>query len=404
MRIILAHNHIKLTGGAEVFYHEVGRVLKENNHEVAFFSPADEGIESEWSDYFPKPVDYKNSNIIQGIINFKNIIYSKETKIKFQGLFDDFKPDIVHVFATQVRLTPSFLSIIKSNNVPLIMSCNDYKHICPNYKLFQNNSLCEACKGGKFYNATLNKCSKNSYKYSIASTLEAYMHDFLNIYRKNVDLFLFASDFMAKKTEEFWKGKPFKWDILKNPFDSSEYISEYIYEDYILYFGRLIEEKGVDILIRAMKSCPDVKLKIIGNGPQENFLKKLVDSENISNVEFLGPKWGDELNQYLKRCLCVVVPSLWHENFPYVILQSFSYAKAVIGTNRGGIPELVHNDRYGLIYDANSQKNLSEKILFANKNKNSIIEMGKNAENYIKSNFNDKVFYSKLLNIYNRFL
>jgi glycosyltransferase involved in cell wall biosynthesis len=236
----------------------------------------------------------------------------------------------------------------------------------------------------------------------VAASLEAYAHNFSNVYHKNIDLFLFASQFMADKTKEFWIGKSYKWDILKNPFDSSEYTSEYLYEDYILYFGRLIEEKGVDILITAMKSCPDVKLKIIGTGPQESFLKKRVDSEKISNVEFLGPRWGEDLNQYLKKCLCVVVPSLWHENFPYVILQSFAYAKAVIGTNRGGIPELVHDKKYGFIYDASNHVQLSERILFANNNKDEIIEMGKNAEIFVKSTFNDEVFYSRLVNIYNQ--
>lgn len=404
MKIILAHNHFKMNGGAEFFYHEVGRVLKENGNEVAFFSPKDEGVNTEWSKFSPNAFDYTNSGFLSGITNLKEMIHSKETKEKFQELFDEFNPDLVHVFSIYIRLTPSFLSICKENNVPVVMSCNDYKHICPNYKLFTNNQLCEDCKGGKFYNTVINKCSQNSYKYSVASALEAYAHNFSNVYHKNIDLFLFASQFMAEKTKEFWKGKRYKWDILKNPFDSSEYVSEYIYEDYILYFGRLIEEKGVDVLIQSMKLCPDVKLKIIGNGPQEKFLKKLVDSENINNVEFLGAKWGEDLNQYLKKCLCVVVPSLWHENFPYVILQSFSYAKAVIGTNRGGIPELVRDEKYGFIYDATNYKELSEKILFAKKNKNKIIEMGKNAEKFIKNNFNDEIFYSNLINIYKQFL
>jgi glycosyltransferase involved in cell wall biosynthesis len=399
MRVILAHNHFKLSGGAEVFYHEVGRVLKENNHEVAFFSPQDDGVDSEWSEYFPKVVAYKKNNFIQGITNIKNLIYSKETKLKFEELVNDFKPDIVHVFSIQIRLTPSFLSICNDRQIPLIMSCNDYKHICPNYKLFQNNTLCEACKGGKFYNATLKKCSKGSLKYSLASSIEAYSHDFLGVY-KNVDLFLFASNFMAKKTEEFWINKPFKWDILKNPFNSEKFIADETYENYILYFGRLIDEKGVDVLIKAMQHCPDVELKIIGTGPQEEELKKLATSLGLKNVSFLGPKWGDELNFYLKKCLCVVVPSLWHENFPYVILQSFAFSKAVIGTDRGGIPELIQNEKFGFIYPAKNDEKLAEYIRFAKNNKKKIIDMGKEAKLFADKNFNDKKFYENIKRIY----
>ena len=404
MRVILAHNFFNVTGGAEVFYHEVGRVLKENNHEVAFFSPYEEGVDSEWGEFFPKPAEYKNKNIVQGVFSIKDLIYSKETKNKFKNLVDTFKPDLVHVFSVYTRLTPSFLDVCGDRNIPLLISCNDYKHICPNYKLYQDNKLCESCKGGKFYNAILKKCSKDSLKYSVASALEAYTHNFMKIYHKNVNLFLFASNFMALKTQEFWKDKPFEWDILRNPFDSKKYIVEDVYEDYILYFGRLIEEKGVDVLINAMKYSPKVKLKIIGTGPQEKELKMLVKSLSLDNVEFLGPKWGNDLNEILKKSLCVVVPSLWHENFPYVIIQSFAYGKAVIGTDRGGIPELIQNGKYGYIYPAKDYEKLAEKITFAQNNREKIIEMGKEAKIYSDENFNDEIFYENLMRVYSKFL
>ena len=348
--------------------------------------------------------DYKGSNIIQGIVNIKNLIYNKGTKVNFERLVNDFKPDLVHVFSTYSRLTPSFFDVCNKNNIPLIMSCNDYKHICPNYKLFQGNKLCNACKGGKFYNAALKKCFKNSLKYSIAGSIEAYAHDYLGVYKKKVSLFLFASNFMAKKTQEFWKNTSYEWDILRNPFKSNLNFSEGKYENYILYFGRLSEEKGVDVLINAMKYCPNINLKIIGSGPVEKELIDLTKNLKLKNVEFLGPKWGDDLNKVLKNCLLVVVPSLWHENFPYVIIQSFDFGKAVISTNRGGIPEILKNGEFGFIYDANNYLELSRKIIYATNNIEKIIKMGQNAKKYVNKNFNDEVFYMNLTKVYSRVL
>lgn len=375
-----------------------------NKHDVAYFTPLDKGINSKWKSYFPKTHDYSKNNIFKGALNIKRLIYNKTTKTNFERLVNDFKPDLVHVFSVHIRLTPSFFEICEKRNIPIIMSCNDYKHICPNYKLYQNNKLCESCKGGKFYNATLKRCSKNSLKYSLASTLEAYIHNHMGIYKKKIKLFLFASNFMAKKTKEFWEDTPYEWDILKNPFKSSSNHLEPSYDDYILYFGRLIEEKGVDILIKAMEFCPNIKLKIIGAGPQEEELKSITRNLKLKNVEFLGPKWGDDLNQVLSKCLFVVVPSLWHENFPYVIIQSFDYAKAVVGTNRGGIPEMLKNEEFGFIYDAKNHLELSRKINFAYKNKSMIIKMGKNAKRHVHKNFNDKVFYSELKRVYSKAL
>ncbi len=112
----------------------------------------------------------------------------------------------------------------RKNKVPVVISCNDYKHICPNYKLFHHGKLCDDCKEGKFYKCVTNKCSHNSFSYSVASSFESYIHHFLNIYKKNINLFLFASDFMAYKTEDFWGKDSFRWGKLLNPYKIPELI------------------------------------------------------------------------------------------------------------------------------------------------------------------------------------
>jgi len=58
MKILLAHNTYSVTGGTEVFYHEVGRVLKKNGHQVAYFSVQEPDCSSEWAEYFPRSFDY----------------------------------------------------------------------------------------------------------------------------------------------------------------------------------------------------------------------------------------------------------------------------------------------------------------------------------------------------------
>jgi glycosyltransferase involved in cell wall biosynthesis len=280
------------------------------------------------------------------------------------------------------------------------MSCNDYKHICPNYKLYHHRSICEECKGGRFYQAVLNQCCKGSLVISTASSIEAYCHEYLNIYRKNIHTFLFASNFMANKTKDFWGGDTFRSAILRNPFHAPAHDYHGEYEDYILYFGRLIDEKGVDNLVRAMSTIPHVNLKIIGNGPEESSLKMLVRNLGISNVSFLGPLWGADLNKVLFRCRAVVVPSIWHENFPYVILQSFACGKPVIGTDRGGIPELIKNGKFGLIYNALDIAALSAAIIRLWDAPESTVAMGKAAKEWCDLEFNDRKFSEALMAFY----
>ena len=404
MRIILCHNNYKVSGGAEVFYHEVGRVLTAQGHQVAFFSAMNDFVDSPWSDYFPEVASYNAEGMLNKVINFPRMVYNRNAKRAMARLIADFKPDVVHAFAIYVQLTPAVLDAAREAGVPVVMSCNDYKHICPNYKLYHHGKLCEECQGGKFYRAVVNRCCHDSIAYSVASSVEAYAHKLMNIYRKNVHTFLFASEFMAHKTEEFWGAATFRWRMLRNPFDTDKHLLHGDSGEYLLYFGRIIDEKGVDVLIQAAALAPELSLVIVGDGPEKKTLETTAMSLGIRNVQFVGSKWGDDLNDYLRNCRGVIVPSLWHENFPYVILQAFAAGKPVIGSNRGGIPELVQNGKHGLIYEANEPDALAAAMRTLMSNADMAQQMGERARRYVVAEFNDDAFYGQLMKVYQEVL
>lgn len=397
MKILLAHKFHHLTGGAEVFYFEVARVLKNYGHEVSFFSTeSEENINTGDVAHFVPAPNY-SGGLLDKLKALPSTFYSKDKKKAFAKLLDEFKPDIVHAFAIHVHLTPSILEAAKERNIPVVMSCNDYKHICPNYKIYDGTSNCELCKGGKFYNAAKKRCCKGSFSFSLASSIEAYIHEHKKVYDNLVDKYLFASEFMLNKTKEFWVNKKVQYGVLKNPFKPEEYSPNYS-GDYALYFGRVIDEKGVDRIVHAAKHC-DVPIKIIGDGPQLTELQNLAERENINNVEFLGSMWGDELNQVLVHSRFVIVPSLWHENFPYVIFQAFACGKPVLGSKRGGIPELVGEDR-GLLFEPDNIDDLSDCMSKMWNSVEGCKQQGLKARSYVEIEFNDKVFYEAIMSNY----
>ena len=401
MRVLLAHNYFHVVGGADRFYHGVGRVLAAHGHDVAYLAPADDrNPETPWSSYFPTPAEYRTGSLAVRIGGFPRMVYSRKSRESCRRLIADFRPDIAHAFAVHVRLTPSVLDACREARVPVVMSCNDYKLICPNSRLYTGGLLCERCRGGKFYHATFNRCLHDSSVFSLAGTLEAYVHRWLDIYRKNVHTFLFASRFMARKTEEFWGAGTFRWRMLRNPFDSPAHSLRQGYRDYLLYFGRLTGEKGVDVLLRAMSQCPEAVLRVVGDGPEESALRALRDTLSPRNVEFVGPRWGAELDAELGDARFVVVPSVWHENFPYVILQAFAAGKAVIGTDRGGIPELVRNGEFGYVYPAQDAPALAARISQLWHDPDRAVAMGMAAKQWADREFNDDAFYQALMAAY----
>lgn len=399
MRILLAHNQYSITGGAEVFFHEIARLLRANGHEVALFSCAEDGIDAPYSAHFPRVARYNEGGLLAKIGRVPAVIYNHDARRRMRHLLADFKPDVLHAFAIYGRLTPSILDAARLAGVPVVLSCNDYKHLCPNYKLFHHGSLCMDCKGGAFHHALRNRCCHDSTAISAVSMLEAYVHDRLDVWRKNVSLFLFASQFMARKTVEFWGEDAIKLDMLPNPFNAEQHRLPESVGNHILYFGRLIDEKGVDILIRAARLAPEIPVVVVGDGPDRQRLEAL--GADLPQVRFVGPAWGDQLAPHLMGARAVVVPSLWHENFPYVIFQAFAASKPVIGSNRGGIPELVHAGPHGWTYEATDPAALAQamRLAFALPDAE-LLDMGRAAYAYVAREFNDEAIYARLMRIY----
>ena len=395
MRVLLSHKFHRVTGGAEVFYFDVARVLKKHGHKVGFFSSShSDNVSTGDFEYFVPAPSYDSGGLISRIVGSRDIFYSTVNRDAMLKAIDEFKPDILHAFAVHVHLTPSIFEAAKMRGVPVLVSCNDYKHICPNYKLYHSGRLCEDCKEGHFLNALKNRCCKGSIIFSAASSLEAYIHDYLGVYEKYIDRFLFASEFMLNKTKEFWPDKHVQYGILKNPFDVTEYQAVY-HGQYALYFGRIVDEKGVDRIIDAARQT-NIPIKIIGDGPDLCSLKSEVERYALSQVEFLGAMWGDDLNYVLSNARFVIVPSLWPENFPYVIFQAFASGKPVIGSLRGGIPELIGNDR-GLLFEPDNPNELASSMVKLWKDENACIFMGKQARDYVVKGFSDDFFYESLM-------
>lgn len=403
MKILLAHKCFYYKGGAEVFFFEVARVLKEHGHEVAFFSINDEkNLESEWSKYFIDAPDFKAPGLFSKLKALANIPYSFSTKRAFIKLLDDFKPDIVHCFNIMTHISPSIMVAARERNIPVVISHNDYKHICPNYKLYNAGKACDKCKDGCYIHCLLTKCAHGSLAFSAASSIEAYVHKWIKVYEKNVTLHLVSCNYMANVTEMFWKRK-INYGMLLNPFKVPPMPDVIKEGDFGLYFGRLVDEKGVDILLKALTVAGDIPFVIVGNGPEEDKLKKIAVDANLKNVKFVGPKWGAELDHYLNNCRYVVCPSIWQENVPYVILQAFAACKPVIASIRGGIPELISSDR-GVLYEAEDYHALAEKMITMNKKPLECKTMGLAARKFVELTFNDNEFYKALKDNYTKAL
>nr|WP_282099778.1 glycosyltransferase family 4 protein [Qipengyuania mesophila] len=388
-----------MTGGAEVFYRETERVLRANGHETLMIATGEDADRGGADNLLLLDAPaYDTGGALSKVRALPSAIWDGRKKSAVKKALKDFDADLLHVFAINVHLSPSIVFAAKELGIPVVGTFNDYKHICPNYKLFHHGRICYDCKGYNFAAAIRNRCCKDNRVLSVASALEAYLHRKLDVYGQ-FDHFTFSSDFLAEMTGEFWEDRSFSWSKLLNPFDSRSFEAGETYEPFGLYFGRLIDEKGVDRLVEAARLVPDFRIKIVGDGPDMDRLKAIA-SAGHGNIEFLGPMWSPELDSILSKARFVVVPSIWHENFPYVINQSFALGRPVIGADRGGITELVSHGKRGLIFDPDQPEAIAACIRELAVDEDKARQMGRRAKAYSDDLFNDENFYTDLRRAY----
>ncbi|EHP84065.1 glycosyltransferase family 4 protein [Methanotorris formicicus] len=167
--------------------------------------------------------------------------------------------------------------------------------------------------------------------------------------------------------------------------------------DYGLFVGSFVEQKGLDVLIDAIKDI-DFNFKLIGDGPLFNKIKEKIEKENMKHVELLGKKSQIEVAKYMRNCSFLVLPSI-SEGLGMVLLEAMACGKAVIATNVGGIGEIVKDGYNGFLVPPNNPKILKDKIKILINDKNLREKFGKNGKEFSK-NFSWENVAKKVRSIY----
>lgn len=150
----------------------------------------------------------------------------------------------------------------------------------------------------------------------------------------------------------------------------------------ILFVGRFVEIKGITYLIDAMKKI-DALLVIVGKGPDEEKIKKQAE-ECKEKVLFMGPQDHSVLPIIYASSDIFIIPSITlsggvTEGAPTVITEAMASGLPVIGTNTGGIPELISDGENGMIIKEKNSEDIVEKVNFLMNNPEILQKMALNA-------------------------
>ena len=183
--------------------------------------------------------------------------------------------------------------------------------------------------------------------------MEAKLYQKLHTYGK-VDQVICPSQFMSDKlaTSPVLKDKL----IVLHNFLTEEKYQVVEKKDYILYFGRYSEEKGIHTLLQVCRELSQIPFIFAGGGPLE---KELQSCPNITNMGFLQ---GKKLKELIAEARFTIFPSEWYENCPFTVMESQWYGTPVIASAIGGVPELVQDGKTGILFEAGNAGELKGKI------------------------------------------
>lgn len=141
-------------------------------------------------------------------------------------------------------------------------------------------------------------------------------------------------------------------------------------------FGRLVEEKGVDVLLQAIAQAPEIRAEIYGNGPAEQNLKVLGLGLDLKDrATFHG--FVTDVTVAMNSVHAVCVPSVWDEAFPYSILEAMAMARPVIASRVGGLPEVVEEGVTGRLFERGDHEGLASILREISGDLESLVKMGK---------------------------
>jgi glycosyltransferase involved in cell wall biosynthesis len=357
MKIIQANKFLYPKGGADKYCLTLIDELSKLGDNIIPFGMADKrNIESPWGKYFSENIDYHKTGNTFKIAS--RLIWNKEAANKFATLLDETKPNLIHAHNIYHQLSPSILVEAKKRKIPVVMTLHDYKLICPNYLMFTHGKHCERCLPGNYLNCFTQNCYY-SYTRSGLAALESFLHNKVwHSYKSNVDLFISPSNYLKEKlVEAGWDTN--KITVLTNPAPKYNPSAD---GSRLLYIGRLSVEKGVDILLQALKLTNN-NLDIAGTGPDEEILKKLGKDLGLDKrVIWHGQLLGDDLERLKREAKAVILPSIWAENMSLVLLESLAYGKLIIASASGGTPELIEDNKTGFLFPPGDAKALAKKI------------------------------------------
>lgn len=388
MKIVLVHNSYREAGGEDIVFDNEARLLSRAGHTVIPY------VRSNW--------ELSDISALQKIAIVVQMTWSSKVRRDFTSVLDWVRPDIVHVHNTFMAISPSIYSACAERGIPIIQALHNFRLLCPGGNFFRDGVICRECVDQSLLRGIQHGCYRNSRSATAGVATMLAVHRALNTW-KSVTRFIALTEFA--KEIFVASGLPPHRFVVKPNFIDPDPCERTGRGEYALFVGRIIENKGLRILLDAWKMLPaSLPLHIVGEGPDRATLEAEAHRSNLSGIVFRGRLPHRDVIEAVKGARFIIVPSMLYEGFPMCIVESFGCGTPVLCSQLGGLAEIVQEDVTGLHFNPGDPSDLANKVEWAWNHPEQLAKMGHAARGKYERDFTPERNYAVLMDIYEQAL
>jgi len=346
MRILLLHDYGTPSGGAELMALALRDGLRAHGHEALLFTSSARPL--------PLPIVsdvqcFGTVSPARRLLQVANV----DAYRRFRSLLREFRPDVVHVKMFLTQLSPLVLPLLRGH--PAVLHTLNYNLVCPvNTKTLPSGAPCRQRAGAV--------CRREGCMSALGvarHAVQARSTD-LSVFDRIIANSRWVADRLGAEGIRvdacIPNGVPVR--AQRPPLDGAPLIA---------FAGRLVEKKGVDVLLRAMPATvaaiPAARLVIVGDGPERSRLESLTAALGVGDaVDFLGHLPRDDAERTLARAWAQAVPSRWEEPFGLVAAEAMMRGTAVVATGPSGLAEQVIDGETGYLVPPSDEAALARML------------------------------------------
>ena len=402
MRILLVNKYWRHAGGVEVHALEVKEWLEGLGHEVIPFAMKEpDTFESEYGEAFPPEVDFRGEGARGAWQGLSRAVLSFDSRGALRAVVDDAQPDAAYVLHTYHQLGTVLLNELEQLGIPTVLSLHDYKIACPNYRLFSEatGKICTRCLDSTTamaYAPASERCWNGSAAAGVALSVEALATRIRRSYQKP-GVVAVLND-LQRRSAIHAGVDPERIVRVPHPVDL-EFVPPGRRDGGFLYVGRLVPEKGVDVLIRAVAHA-GVPLTIAGDGRQRADLESLA-GELGAGVDFMGSVNRSRVRDLMLSARALVVPSTWHEVSPLVVYEAIGVDLPVIASAVGGMIDQLGDGR-GYLVPAGDHLALSDVLRAVSSDPEAAQSRSREAREYARENWSRGAWDSNMKGLFSQ--